>query len=61
MPTVDHDDFIVRQLQEDFEFFKLYYEDTMREKDPSLFREALQHIIQAKGFNFDVVAKEQAA
>ncbi len=51
MLTADHDKFIVEQLKEDPEFLELYIEDTMKEKDPILFREGLQYIIKAKGFD----------
>ena len=59
MLTADHDKFIVEQLKEDPEFFELYIEDTMKEKDPILFREGLQYIIKAKGFDLDVVSQEK--
>ena len=61
MPTADHDDFIVEQLKEDPEFFKMYYEEAMKEEDPFLFQEALQHIIRAKGFDFDLEIREKEA
>ena len=55
MPVADHDEFIVEELKRDPEFLELYIEDVMKEKDPFLFREGLQYIIKAKGFNFNLV------
>lgn len=59
MLTANHDEFIVEQLREDSDFFRVYCEESLKETDPFLFQEALQYIIKAKGFNFDVVAREK--
>ncbi|SLM32134.1 hypothetical protein MTBBW1_60034 [Desulfamplus magnetovallimortis] len=54
MQVAGHDEFIVEELKRDPEFLELYIEDVMKEKDPFLFKEGLQYIIKAKGFNFDL-------
>ena len=61
MLTADHDDFIVEQLREDSEFFRVYCEEAMKEKDPFVLQESLQYIIRAKGFDCDLVIRETRA
>lgn len=59
MLTADHDDFIVEQLREDPEFFKVYCEEAMKEEDPFLLQESFQYIIRAKGFDCNLVIREK--
>lgn len=61
MATANYDDTIIEALQKDPEFMQLYIEDTMNEQDEALFKIAIQHIIKAKGFNFDLVEKKKEA
>jgi DNA-binding phage protein len=59
MLTADHDDFIVEQLREDPEFFRIYCEEAMKEQDPFVLKESFQYIIRAKGFDCNLEIKER--